>query len=45
MEEIGLNVISLDTRQPETCPYRLSISCGEYCCCPRHYAIFQRTGS
>ena len=45
MEEIGQNVIALDTQQPHTCPYRLSISCGEYCCCPRRYAIFQRTGS
>lgn len=43
-EDIGLNVVALAAKQPLACPYRLSISCGEYCTCPRHYALFLKSG-
>ncbi len=44
IEDIGPNVVSLATPEPRTCPYRLSISCGEFCSCPRRYALFMNTG-
>ena len=42
--DMGVNVLALTIQQPITCSYRVSLGCGEVCCCPRHYAIYEKTG-
>jgi len=42
--DIGVNVLALTTKQQILCPYRVSFGCSEVCCCPRHYAIYGKTG-
>ena len=42
--EHEVNRLCLSTTAPETCPYRMAFGPSEFCCCPRHHAMYRQRG-